>query len=282
MRLRISYLLDSTLRLLVGDPAVPYKTGTGFLYVYSDVNNVIPDQDEDPDVYVVTSKHLFDNFPTDAITTIGVNFASGSIAGKLQGTFKVGDWSRSSTADVAVLPVPFSDLKAHGALADLVLTSSSVVTRRNAYAVGAYEGARVLIVGFPIGWRPSQQDFSITRDGVIGEIRGWMSSEHDTILVSGAIYPGNSGSPVVLESGDADPSDSSGLQYRLVGMAISRAMSPLHENPAMSENADIAHVLPMDVVDDLIRSVNQQQFPLSTLPDSSEGEEPSPPDDAGD
>ena len=236
---------------------MPYKTGTGFLYF--DVETIESDGSRSGRVYVVTARHLLEGFPPEGITTISVNTASGSLEGIMRGTYPVSDWDMHDEADVAILPVPFADLKEQGATADLVLTSESIVTKSNAYSVGAYEGARILIVGFPVGWRPAHQDYSITRDGVIGEMRGWMSGAHDTILVSGAVYPGNSGSPVVLDT--VSPTSDEGMgSWCLVGMATSRTLSPLANDPSVSENADVTQVVPMETVAELIHNTKQEQF----------------------
>ena len=64
------------------------------------------------------------------------------------------------------------------------------------------EGDGVFILGFPVGWIPGtgRQDYPIVRQGVFdANPRMELNSDHDTFLVDGSGFPGNSGGPVVTK-----------------------------------------------------------------------------------
>lgn len=250
-------LLDSALLLQVGDPAVPIRRGTGFIYFHT--QNIKDDGTRTGPVWVITTKHLLEGMPPQALTTFRVNAAAenngDALYGKVIGhTFHVSDWHLHPDADVAVLPLTvLEELIAAGANVDAALTNEVMVTRENAYAVGAYEGARVLIVGFPSGYRPAHMDFSVVRDGVIGESRGWMTGAQPTILVSGSTYPGNSGSPVILDPWQT-PISENGSPFRLLGMAIGASVQePDAADPRRI--VDLAHVVPIETIQEFLDTI---------------------------
>lgn len=249
-------LLDSTLLLLVGDPALPTKSGTGFLYFHAE--SIRDGEARIGRYWVVTTKHLLAGIPSGALTTFRVNAAAES-GGVLYGwvigrTFYVRQWHLHPNDDVDVAALPLTgleELRAEGANVDPVLTNEVITTRQNAYAVGAFEGARVLIVGFPTGYRQAHMDFSVVRDGVIGESRGWMSQAQQTILVSGSIYPGNSGSPVILDPWQAPIEPGCVSPFRLLGMAIGTTPNPADPHRPV----DLAHVEPIERIQEFLSSI---------------------------
>lgn len=251
-------LLDSTLLLQVGDPAIPTRTGTGFIYFQT---TSIGDDEvtRTGRVWIVTTKHLLADVPPQAFTTMRVNAAAennGVLYGKVIGhTYRVEDWRLhpDKDRDVAVLPLTLlEELRAEGANVVPALVSESIATRDNAFSVGAYEGARVLIAGFQTGYRQAHMDFSVVRDGVIGESRGWITNVQQTILVSGSIYPGNSGSPVVLDPWQTPPEPGDASPFRLLGMAIGSTRNP--EDPQHS--IDLAHIEPIETIQEFLDTIN--------------------------
>ena len=247
-------LLDTAVHISIGDKALPFKTGTGFCYLY------LPNADPNTlgVVHAVTCKHLLEGFPTEVTSHVSTN----TISGVLTHSAAIGDWVPHPKKDVAVLELPFIDMKKAGARTLVYLSSHAIVTKQNAYSIGAYEGAGVYMVGFPVGWRPAPQFYPIVRGGMIGQIQGWAKGEHETILISGATYPGNSGSPVVLSTPQQIGDPNSPWYFYLVGMVSQSTLSPLPENPTLMETGDLTEVIPTDTINEIAGAARAAKLPL--------------------
>ena len=239
----------------IGDRALPFKSGTGFCYFY------VPDTDPSTlgVVHAVTCRHLFDGLPPEVSTHVSSN----TVSGVLTHSAPIKDWVMHPSEDVAVLELPFTDMKAKGARTFVYLSSHAIVTRHNAYTIGAHEGAGVYMIGFPVGWRPAPQLYPIVRGGMVGQIQGWTKGEHGTILISGATYPGNSGSPVVLSTPQQPEEPDSLWVFYLLGMVSQSTLSPLPKNPALMETGDLTEVIPMNIVNEVAGAARASKLPLS-------------------
>lgn len=257
-------LLDTAVHISIGDKALPFKTGTGFCYFY------VPDVDPSTlgIVHAVTCKHLLEGFPAEVTSHVSTN----TVSGVLTHSAPIGEWMTHPERDVAVLELPFSDMKKAGARTLVYLSSHAIVTRQNAYSVGAHEGAGVYMVGFPVGWRPAPQFYPIVRGGMIGQIQGWTKGQHDTILISGATYPGNSGSPVVLSVPQQLDEPDPAWYFYLVGMVSQSTLSPLPTNPTLMETGDLTEVIPMDTINEIAGAARAAKLPL-TSPSTDQGDQ---------
>lgn len=219
------------------------STGTAFCFV-----DRIPEKDTGY-IYVVTCAHLFHEMPPSAHSTVRFNTRSGlrnMIASRQ-------DWMENSSADVAVLQLNAEFIRKQNI--DVVAWGfDDIVTRENATPKGVFEGEEVFILGYPIGWRPATLDYPIVRAGMIGQIRGWIDGHHSSILVSGTVFGGNSGSPVILRPQPGGLEGTPVLtKLHVLGMVASYHMVSSPASPVTGENAGIMDIVPMDTIYSLIK-----------------------------
>ena len=188
--------------------------------------------------YVVTCAHIFENMPSNAQTAIRFNTPAG-----LRNMIAVfSDWATYVSDDVAVLRLDETFLDQQDSEI-WPWNKDHIVTRANADLNDIYEGREVFILGYPIGWQPATLDYPVVRGGMIGQIRGWIDGYHSSILVSGTVFGGNSGGPVLLYPQQQDDQPSSGLsEVHLLGMVSNYKLAP------SGENAGITDIVPMDTI----------------------------------
>ena len=242
------------------------ELGTGFLYAYPSSEG---QADSGFRLWLVTCKHVIEQ----AIkATNGDEILVRLNRSEHRGmqTFKISlrqgegpDWTVHPTADVAVIATSWQDLETKGVQWETFAAGRNTLRREKAAEVGLSEGDETFVLGFPIGWRPGRQDYPIVRHGMLAQVQGWLRSEHDTYLVDGAGFPGNSGGPVVtkpqfgaLEGTQSVPG---GL---LIGMVSRRELSdsPVEVGASVetanlirvAETADLIEVIPMDLIDETV------------------------------
>ena len=201
-------------------------------------------------IYVVTCAHLFEDMPPNAQTAVRFNTPVG-----LRNMIAVRrDWAEHPEADVAVLQLDPKFLKEQG-VEIWSWRKENMVTRENAQPKGIYEGEEVFILGYPVGWRPATLDYPVVRGGMIGQIRGWIDGYHPSILVSGTVFGGNSGSPVLLRPQPGGMEGTPVLrEVHLLGMVSNYKLVPSPGHPRGGENSGITDVVPMDTIYGLIEA----------------------------
>ena len=144
------------------------------------------------------------------------------------------------------------------------------MSRSEAVDVRVSEGDEVFFAGFPIGWREGKRDYPVVRQGVLAQVQGWLRGEHETFMVDGSGFGGNSGGPVILKP-QAFAIDGTGLvaEPYLIGMVSARVPAPIRMDDdvppelevfyrttielGLTESADLVDVIPVDVIDETIR-----------------------------
>ncbi len=136
--------------------------------------------------------------------------------------------------------------------------------RLQAQQIGISEGDGVYILGFPVGWEPSdRRHYPVVRFGVVAQIQGLYDGSHSTFLVDGSAFGGNSGSPVLTKF---EVAGIRGLPVvdstNLIGMVSAYKLNPsllgeISEQQVLSrliatENADLITVIPVDHIDETI------------------------------
>ena len=170
-------------------------------------------------------------------------------------TFRVADWYEHPTADVAVIPASWQDLETRQIQWASFTAGRDTLTREKAAEAGLSEGDEIFMLGFPIGWRPGSHDYPITRQGVLAQIQGWFKTDHDTFLLDGSGFPGNSGGPVITKPQILAVHGSSMVNSSLlIGMVPERRLSKVAGNEAVmvQETADLVVVTPMDAINEAI------------------------------
>ena len=119
------------------------------------------------------------------------------------------------------------------------------------------EGEEVLMAGFPTGWREGRSDYPIVRFGVLAQIQGWLNDDHDTFLVDGSGFPGNSGGPVLMRMTRVSNDRKDLMHYKsLIGMVSESSLHPIvkeRNSNIVSESADIVEVVPVDAINETIQ-----------------------------
>ena len=225
------------------------QTATGFLYA-SDRKRL----------WLVTCKHAVE---PEAMVRLNRSIGDGTMPFCIsQG--KDFPWTMHPKADVAVIPAPWMfleekgvqwktfakrELQIPGELDDGI--TGNALNRADAIEAGLSEGCEVFVLGFPVGWRDGARDYPLVRHGMLSQVRGWLDGNHDTILVDGSGFPGNSGGPVVTkpEGGVAIEGTKHIDRNLIVGMVAERRFSPIGETV---ETADLIEVVPMDLIDETI------------------------------
>ena len=241
-------------RLLVtGEPMS--ETATGFLYAYPISDKQVHNGYR---LWLVTCKHAIQ---PDMMVRLNKSGNQGKQTFNIRQS-EGNEWTLHPGADVAVIPAVWEDFEKKGlqwetfAARGKVLRGAGVVEvgnalkRADAVEISLSEGGEVFVLGFPIGWRAGKQDYPIVRHGMLAQIQGWIDSDHDTFLVDGSGFPGNSGGPVITkpEMGAAEGTQAVPGAW-LIGMVMKRSFSPIGEG---KETADLIEVVPMDLIDETV------------------------------
>lgn len=119
------------------------------------------------------------------------------------------------------------------------------------------EGEEVLMAGFPTGWREGRNDYPIVRFGVLAQIQGWLNDDHETFLVDGSGFPGNSGGPVITRMVHVSHDKRNLTNYKsLIGMVSTASLHPISKDRSskvVSEAADLVEVIPVDAINETIQ-----------------------------
>lgn len=242
---------------ITGQPVQP--SASGFLYAYPKLGTM-GKTNADFRLWLVTCKHVIEHMKGANKSEIMVRLNK-SVQEEMQ-TFRIDlrkgrgpDWTEHSTADVAVIPTSPEDLESKELQWEIFAAGRNTLTRKKAAQAGLSEGDEVFMIGFPPGWRPGKQDYPIVRHGVLAQVRGWFSGNHNTFLLDGSGFPGNSGGPVVTKPQIMDVHESLVVNSSLlIGMVSERTFSEAlrDSKETVIETADLVVVTPMDAIDETI------------------------------
>lgn len=244
---------------------------TAFLYAFPRSGHV-SDQASGFRLWLVTCAHEIDDLAKHCSHDMLVRMNK-SVSADMQ-TFRISllddgspDWTRHPDLDVAAIPTSWQDLEAKGVRWETFAAGRNALTRGGALALGLSEGDEVYMAGFPEGWRTGKQDYPIVRHGVLAQVQGWLKGEHETFLVDGSGFPGNSGGPVVTKPHSVPISGTQAVPDSwLIGMVSERRFSPIsseysdrYEPDAFEETADLVEVVPMDAVDQVVQLAMERE-----------------------
>lgn len=280
-----------------GQPCVMQWTteGTGFLYGY------LMQNDPDPtkkmyEIYLVTNRHVIEDHATAlAISRISpqppqlgagcgaapamndsISVRMNPLSSSLQGRefdLSIKEWffHPNKQIDIAAIRLNPQFLKIEG-LMDLFFSNDDFgANKEKIKAKGVSAGDGVFVLGFPMNMAGVERNYVIVRQGCIARISDMLDGASPSFLVDAFIFPGNSGSPVILRpditaiSGTAPQN----VAY-LIGIVRSYlpyadlAISPQTHRPRISfeENSGLAEILPIDYIDEAItawRQTNQSK-----------------------
>ena len=237
------------------DESLVFTTvGTGFIYAHSDRSG-----------WLVTCKHVVE----ETIENSGrIIVRSNKEEGGEMKMFRANlEWTFHPSADVAVHVTDPTVLKQHNIQ---YMALHQGYTRADAMAASLLEGDSVFIIGFPSGWREGRQDYPVVRYGVLAQVRGWYNQEHETFLVDGSGFRGNSGGPVITKpeiSAVMGWSDARITDSRLIGMVSKVTQEPVEVSrmrvldtagqtgvtrPVFLQHSDLIEVVPVDLIEETI------------------------------
>lgn len=235
---------------------------TGFLYGH--FVEQIDEKTKRYQAYLITNRHVFEGQTT---TFLRFNPKGAEPARQYQLDLLDGSGKQLWLAhedrdvDVAVIGINVQLLRNQGIRFAFFQSDQQAATRAKAIDIGVAEGDGVFVLGFPLGLVGEGRNFVVVRQGAIARIRDCLELMSKDFLIDCSVFPGNSGSPVVIrpEMTSIQGTKSINAAY-LVGIVASYvpyqdvAISQQTRRPRVifEENSGLASVFPMDHVDDLI------------------------------
>ena len=240
-------------RILLTEQTMSMKA-TGFLYSYPKSGRT-GNTNEGFLLWLITCKHVMEGLlkenRKELIIRLNKRNHQGMQAFRVElSQNKYPGYFSHPTADVAVMLGSWENLNISGIQWQAFTAGQNTLTRQDAYRIGLSEGDEVFILGFPIGWMAGNQDYPIVRHGVLAQIQGWLNREHDTFLLDGSVFPGNSGGPVVTK-----PQTEAVAKTQVIPKSFLIGMTSAYQiNPGIveKENADLGIIIPMDTINETV------------------------------
>lgn len=168
--------------------------------------------------------------------------------------------------DIAVMTINATVLQAEKIQFGFFAGDAHVLTHKDAGSAGLSEGDGVFVLGFPMGNVGAERNYVVVRQGIIARIRDSLAGAVKTFLIDAAVFPGNSGGPVVTRPEmTAITGTKSITQASLIGVVS--AYLPYHDvavsqqtrRPRIifEENSGLAAVVPVDRVLETIEAYVQ-------------------------
>ena len=233
--------------------------GTGFFYGYLTENDPDP-QNRKYEVYLITAKHVAQARGNTSLL-VRVNPPKAPHLGlknsrcrtQLRPARYRGSSIPTQEIDLAATLVNYGLLRDRGFEAEFFPNDVLAAGTDKLREMGTSAGDGVFVLGFPMNLAGVQRNYVIVRQGIIARVSEMLDKAAPTFLVDAFVFPGNSGSPVVLrpEIVAINGTKSQGNAY-LIGMVLS--YQPVHSwrsvpqtgKPSIvfQENSGLAEVLP--------------------------------------
>lgn len=152
-------------------------------------------------VYLVTNRHVFDGVKT---AVLRFNPEAAEPAKQYSVPLLTPDGPSAwvghpdPEVDVVVLPVNAGALRNDGMKFHIFQDDEHAATRARMAELGVTEGDGVFALGFPMGLVGGDRNYVIVRQGALARVRDTLAGASKDFLVDSAVFPGNSGGPVVL------------------------------------------------------------------------------------
>jgi hypothetical protein len=248
--------------------------GTGFLYgSFTEIDSSVPPPNNKRyRVFLVTAKHVVQEHCARLHTDLDVRLNAKDPSKGGQG-FSIpnqppageGGWffHPDPKIDIAVVVVDLNKAKQQGFEPDWFASDAHAANKEKLKSLEVSAGDGIFALGFPMNLAGEQRNYVIVREGVIARISEMLDGASQTFMVDSFVFPGNSGSPVVLrpEILSIAGTKSQNTAY-LIGIVLSYipyqdvAISPQTGRARISfeENSGLAQVLPVDYIDETIKA----------------------------
>jgi hypothetical protein len=238
------------LRLIPGQPcSTQWSTeGTGFLYGFLVHNDPDPSK-RNYEVYLVTNRHVIEEHvagqlaakaqhaqtlpgcpapppPDETLISMRLNPLNSSSEGK-QIQLPIKDWFYHSDKDIDVAAVAMNAdlLKREGLLGLFFANDEFVANKQKLQSLGVSAGDGVFVLGFPMNLAGVQRNYVIVRQRCIARISDMLDGSSASYLLDAFIFPGNSGSPVILKP-DISSISGTNAQIRTYLIGFVRSYQP--------------------------------------------------------
>ena len=159
-------------------------------------------------------------------------------------------------------------------------TNSAVISKFRDIGVSAGDG--IFVIGFPMNLAGPQRNYAIVRPGTIARVADLIESASSILLIDSHVFPGNSGGPVILQpSTFVIRGTKRNNQAYLIGVVngfipyVDVAISRHTQRPRVTfeENSGLAEVIPVDRINEAIKTWRDSlppspQVPLKTSPET--------------
>lgn len=247
-----------------GNDATANYQATGFLYGRFDQQ--VDEHNKNYRLYLVTNRHVFQGKEA-AVLRFNPEGADPAREFDLTLLDNAGNalWlaHNDETIDVAVIGINGELLQQHGIRLSLFGNDVHTLDRARAAELGLAEGDGVFVLGFPMGLVGEGRNFVLVRTGCVARVRDCLEGSKKEFLIDCSIFPGNSGSPVVIRPAATSIENTKSINAAyLIGIVASYvpyldvAVSQQTGRPRITfeENSGLASVFPVDYIEQLIHA----------------------------
>lgn len=240
--------------------------GTGFLMGFS--------HDSKHEIFLLTNKHVLEH---QKRVLIRFNKLDGTAANDFPLDLRSNDGAHlysihpKDEVDVAVVKLNPDFLAKTESQYQFFDVDSESMTLEQMDKAGVNEGCFVYALGFPMNLVAKDHQYPICRLGCISRISDAFEFTNAVdFLVDAQTFPGNSGGPIVVRSGDESGEDK---DIKLIGIlsAYIPYREPLYsrqtgqQRSLMEENSGLTVVHPVDRIREVI-DIEYKKFVLATAP----------------
>jgi len=158
--------------------------------------------------------------------------------------------------DIAVIPINVRLLK-EDKIQYTFFPEEIMAFKNTIFNEGISQGDSIFVLGFPMGIAGEEQNYVVARGGIIARLDKEIIEKNHYFLIDCMIYPGNSGSPVILKPELVSIEGTKAVNRAFLLGVVSgyipyrdvAVSEQTHESRIMfAENSGLATVVPMDFV----------------------------------
>ncbi len=241
---------------------------TGFLYGMP-IAGTQPET-EQYEIFLVTNRHVFENDIQAAFLRFNplASEPARDYPLRLRDDHGTPLWTAHprKEVDVAVIRIRYELLERQAMKVAFIKSDQHAATTHDLRKNDVSEGDSVFVLGFPMGLTAFVRNVAIVRAGCIARIQDLLDSFSETFLVDAAIFPGNSGGPVLLQGEQPHPPRLVGLVSTYIpysDVAVSQQSGAVRV--VFMENSELAAAHPVDHVNETIMTVRANRAGLGNI-----------------